>query len=82
MSSSAAGLVRATTSSTLIKCRSSNSSINLSKGEKGNSPDVDRLTEEFEDLDLIKYDEAVAPTEPVAKENVPVEAKDLPKKRR
>ena len=52
---------------------------NLPEVEKGGSLDVDRLSDELEDLDLIKDDEAVAEVEPVAEEDVPVEAENLPK---
>ena len=55
---------------------------NLPKVEKGGSLDVDRLADELEDLDLIKDDEVVAPTKPAAMEDVPTEAKDLPRERR
>ena len=55
---------------------------NKPKVEKSSSFDVDRLINELEDLDLNKDNEAVAPTELVVEEDVPIEAEDLPKERR
>ena len=55
---------------------------NMPEVEKGGSLDVDKLIEELEDLELIKNDEAIAKIEPVADEDVPADAKDLPKERR
>ena len=55
---------------------------NLPKVEKGDSPNVDRLTNDFEDLYLIKDDEVVTEVELAVKEDVSTEAEDLPKERR
>ena len=55
---------------------------NLPKTEKGVSPDIDKLTEELEDLELNKDDEAVAEIEPAADEDVPTDTEGLPKERR
>ena len=52
---------------------------NLSKAEKGDSPDVDKLIDDFEDLDLIKDDEVVALIEPAIEVDIPAEAEDLPR---
>ena len=54
----------------------------MSKAEKGDSPDIDWLIDDFEDLDLIKDDEIVALVELATEEDVPTEAEDPPKERR
>ena len=55
---------------------------NLSKAEKGVSPDIDRLIEELKNLKLNKDDEAVAEIELAAEEDMPADAEGLPKERR
>ena len=55
---------------------------NLPKAKKDNSPDVDRLIDDFEDLDLIKDDEVVALVEPTIEEDILAEVEDLLKERR
>ena len=55
---------------------------NLPKEEKGDSSGIDRLIDDFEDLDLTKDDEVVAPVESAAEEDVPTKTEDLPEERR
>ena len=52
---------------------------NLPKVEKGVSPDIDRLTEELEDLELNNNDEVVAEIEPTIYKDVLADTEDLPK---
>ena len=53
---------------------------NLPKVEKGDSSNVDRLIEGFEDLDLIKDDEAIAPINQLQKKMFLLKLKIYPKK--
>ena len=55
---------------------------NLPKEEKGVSLNIDRLTEELEDLELNKDDETVAKIELAVDEDVPADAEDLSKEQR
>ena len=55
---------------------------NLPKEENDSASDLDRITTELEDLDLIKDDETVAEVELAAEEDVSTKVEDLPKERR
>ena len=51
---------------------------NLPKAEKGSASDVDRITSELEDLDLLKDDEVI-PEPTIVDQDAPEAAEELPK---
>ena len=53
----------------------------MPKAENGSASDVDRITSELEDLDLLKDDEII-PEPTIVDQDAPKVAEELPKERR